>query len=228
MKKVLFGIFAHPDDEAFGPSGTLLMETEAGTELHLISLTLGDAGTNPDNVPDLAAVRQEEWHRAGELMGARSQQHLGYKDGTLCNLDMIEAGTKLVAIVQEYVASAPDDIEVEFMTSDLNGISGHIDHIVAARAASWAFHTLKANDTRLSRIRYACIPNEWLPEPNVNWLYMEAGRRAEEIDEVIDARDHRDEIIEIMRAHHSQRGDGETHIKNRGERLGLNHFIVRT
>ena len=44
MKRVIFGIFAHPDDEAFGPSGTLLMETKAGTELHLITLTLGEAG----------------------------------------------------------------------------------------------------------------------------------------------------------------------------------------
>ena len=37
MKKIIFGIFAHPDDEAFGPSGTLLLETRSGTELHLIT-----------------------------------------------------------------------------------------------------------------------------------------------------------------------------------------------
>jgi len=141
---------------------------------------------------------------------------------------MIEIGAQLVALVREYLSSASDDVEIEFMTNDLNGITGHIDHIVAARAASWAFYTLKADDARLTRIRYACVPEQWLPEPNTHWLYMEAGRRAEEIDEVIDARMHHDEIIAIMRAHHSQRSDGESHIKNRGENLGLNHFIVRS
>lgn len=226
MKKIIFGIFAHPDDEAFGPSGTLLMETRAGTELHLITLTLGDAGTNPDNVPDLGDVREKEWRQAGELMGATSMHYLGYKDGRLCNESLIEAGAKIVELIADIIKDAPADTQIELMSSDLNGISGHIDHIVAARAACWAFYILKARDPRLSRIRLACIPHEVMPEPNVTWLYMEPGRRDDEIDEVIDARHLYDEIIAIMRTHYTQRSDGEMHIKQRGQSLGMNYFMV--
>jgi len=136
MKKIIVGIFAHPDDEAFGPAGTLLQETKNGTELHLITLTAGDAGTNPDNVPDLGAVRLQEWKAAGGLLGAKSMEFFGYKDGQLNNNSMIEIGHRIIRHVQEILAEAPADTTVEFMSLDLNGYTGHIDHIVAARAAS--------------------------------------------------------------------------------------------
>lgn len=226
MKKIIFGIFAHPDDEAFGPSGTLLMETKAGAELHLMTLTLGDAGTNPDNHADLGAVRLKEWHTAGKLMGASSMHFLGYKDGQLNNEALIEAGYKIIELVQQLLADSDDATQIEFMTSDLNGISGHIDHIVAARAACWVFYRLKANDTRVTRIRLACVPRAMLPATNTHWLYMEPGRPEQEIGEIVDARAYHDEIIAIMRAHHTQRGDGETHIAQRGDELGMNYFIV--
>ena len=32
MNKIIFGIFAHPDDEAFGPSGALLKAVREGAE----------------------------------------------------------------------------------------------------------------------------------------------------------------------------------------------------
>lgn len=227
MKKIIFGIFAHPDDEAFGPSGTLLMETQAGTELHLITLTVGDAGTNPDGHADLGAVRLQEWHAAGQLMGASSMDFLGYLDGQLDNHTMIEAGHKIVDLVSKTIADADDDDVIEFMTSDLNGISGHIDHIVAARAACWAFYRLQMSDDRFSRIRLACVPEQVVPTANTNWLYMEAGRTTAEIGEIVDARHLREEIITIMRTHHSQRGDGESHIAQRSDSLGLNYFIIK-
>ena len=56
---------------------------------------------------------------------------------------------------------------------------------------------------------------------------MEAGRNEQEIDEVVDARQYRDEIIEIMRAHHTQRWDGEAHIEKLGDEIGMNYFIVK-
>ncbi len=228
MKKIIFGVFAHPDDEAFGPSGTLLMETKAGTELHLITLTVGDAGTNPDNHADLGAVRLKEWKAAGKLIGATSMHFLGYKDGQLNNQTLIEAGHKIVEIAQQIIDKAGQATEIEFMTSDLNGISGHIDHIVAARAATWAFYRLKTDDKRVTRIRLTCIPRTMMPESNINWLYMEPGRTDDEIGETVDARHLRPEIIEIMRTHHTQRGDGEGHIARRGDELGMNYFTIKT
>jgi LmbE family N-acetylglucosaminyl deacetylase len=227
MKKVIFGIFAHPDDEAFGPSGTLLMETKAGNDVHLITLTLGDAGTNPDNHPDLAAVREKEWRDAGELMGVKSLHYLGYKDGQLDNLSMIQIQEKLLAYIDEILKDEPDDIEIEFMSMDTNGITGHIDHIVAGRSACYAFYKLKERDSRVTRIRLVCIPKSQLPVPNTHWLYMDAGRDEAEIDETIDACQYHDEIIKIIRTHYSQRSDGESHIKQRGDKLGVSHFIVK-
>lgn len=78
MKKVLIGIFAHPDDEAFGPSGTLLKLRDEGWDIHLILLTDGDAGVNVDNVTDLAATRLKEWEASAKLLGAASTHALHY------------------------------------------------------------------------------------------------------------------------------------------------------
>jgi LmbE family N-acetylglucosaminyl deacetylase len=227
MKKIIFGIFAHPDDEAFGPCGTLLLETRAGTELHLITLTAGENGTNPDNDPTLGETRLREWQKAGELLGASSMHHFEYVDGTLNNLDMIKISERITQVIHKVLEDNSDDVEIEFMTLDLNGLTGHIDHIVTARAASKVFYTLKSADDRFSRIRFFCLSSEHYPTGNTDWIYMEAGRTPEEIDETIDARDIKDDILEVMRAHYTQRGDAENQIATLGDDLGLNHFIVK-
>jgi LmbE family N-acetylglucosaminyl deacetylase len=227
MKKIIFGVFAHPDDEAFGPAGSLLMETRNGTELHLISLTDGGAGTNPDNIPNLGEVRLQEWQAASALLGATSTHHLGYGDGTLNNQLMIEIAERLIDIAKETIKDAPEDTFIEFMTLDLNGYTGHIDHIVAARAAALAFYRLKKDDQRFDHIRFACFSEKDMPQENTDWIYMEAGRGPEEIQQIVDARGLRDDILQVMRSHHTQRADYESVIKNQGERLGLNYFVVK-
>lgn len=228
MKKLLFGIFAHPDDEAFGPAGTLLQETRNGTELHLITLTAGEAGMNPDDLPNLAEVRLHEWHEAGALLGAQTMHFLGYKDGQLNNQVMIEAANRIVTTVTDIIREAPKDAVVEFMGFDFTGLSGHIDHIVASRAACWAFYSLKSSDARFRSIRLFCLSKEQQPMHSIDWLYKEAGRTPEEIDETIDARHLRDEIIEVMRAHHTQRSDCEGVLEVKGDRLGLDCFVVKS
>lgn len=223
MKKILFGIFAHPDDEAFGPGGALIKAVHDGVEIHLITLTLGQNGTNPDNVPDLGAVRREEWRKSGTMMGATGQHELGYIDGRLCNIEMLEIADKIERIVRETISD--QDVEVEFMGFDLNGLTGHIDHIVASRALCLAFYRLKQRDDRFTRVRLFCLPREQNPEVDTDWIYMEAGRTPEEISEVIDAREYHDQIIEVMHTHHSQRGDAQTQINALGRDIGINHFI---
>lgn len=224
MKKIIFGIFAHPDDEAFGPSGTLLLETRSGTELHLICLTAGQNGTNPDNLDDLGAVRLEEWNKAAALIGATTTHNLGYIDGHLDNIAMIKCAAEIEAIVSDTI----DDkaTEIEFMSNDPNGISGHIDHIVASRTASLVFHRNKAHDSRFTRIRYACISRTQNPAVRTDWIYMDAGHDMADIHETVDARNLRDDIIAIMRCHHTQRADCESGLARQGENLGLNYFIV--
>lgn len=227
MKKIIFGIFAHPDDEAFGPAGTLLKEVESGAELHLITFTVGDAGTNPDHVKDLGEVREKEWRTAGSLLGASSMHFLGYKDGHLDNQTMIEATSSVMNIVSAQIKDAPIDTIIEFMSLDLNGYTGHIDHIVAARTACLAFYRLKQQDNRFIRIRLACVPSNIAPTTNIDWIYMESGRTPSEVDEIVDARELKDDILRVMNAHDSQRADRDATIKSQGDNLGLNYFIVK-
>jgi LmbE family N-acetylglucosaminyl deacetylase len=228
MKKIIFGIFAHPDDEAFGPSGALLKETKSGTELHLITFTDGSSGTNPDSLPNLGEARLEEWQEAGKLLGAKDMHLLGYEDGYLNNQVMIEATEKIMQIVMDTIKDKPQDIEIEFITMDLNGVTGHIDHIVATRTACLVFYRMKELDKRFSRIRLACYPASAFPAINTDWIFMEAGRTPDEIDETVDAREFKDELTVITRTHRTQRHDGENFLAWQGSDLGLCHFIVRT
>ena len=227
MHKIIIGVFAHPDDEAFGPAGTLLQATQAGAQLHLLLLTAGQAGANPDDASDLGAIRLKEWQQAGELLGATSMQHLGYSDGQLCNSSMIEIGHSLIDKARTIAESVPGAAEIEFMSLDLNGYTGHIDHIIAARAACYAFYELKKTDPRFTQVRLACYPQTLLPSVNTDWIYAEAGRTPEEIGDIVDARALRDQIIAIMGCHHSQRADYDYTLRMQGEELGLNYFVVK-
>lgn len=226
MQKILFGIFAHPDDEAFGPVATLLKEVADGTELHLIVLTGGENGSNPDNHPDLGEVRLQEWRAAGELIGATSMHHLGYIDGTLNNLNHLEITNKVADLVKETVAGR-DDITIELMSLDLSGYTGHIDHIVAARSACLAFYRLRTEGLPMARVRLACLSREEVPAVHTGFVYMEPGKTPEEIDETVDGREFTDKIHEIMRLHHTQRADYEHVTASKADKLGINYFIVK-
>lgn len=227
MKKLLFGIFAHPDDEAFGPCATLVQEVHSGTQLHLISFTSGQAGANPDNHPDLGAVRLKEWHTAAKLIGATKTHHLGYHDSHLDNEQMIVAQERIVKIIRTTLKQISEPVGIEIMTFDPNGISGHIDHIVASRAASWAYYTLKAEGLTMLRLRYFCVPQTTYPDIQHDWIFMEQGRQKYEISEVIDAREHFDTVNQVMRTHFTQRSDGESHLKRQGKNVAINHFIIQ-
>jgi LmbE family N-acetylglucosaminyl deacetylase len=228
MKKVIIGIFAHPDDEAFGPCGTLLMEKAASNEIHLICATSGQSGMNPDGYDDLGAKRLKEWQAAGELLGADSMNQLGYQDGMLSNNLYMEVAGKIETIVAETIEGRSDIESIEFMSLDLGGLTGHLDHIFMSRVACYVFYKLKAADERLSRIRLACLSLADVPASNTNWLYMDAGRAKDEVGETIDASEHLEKIDEIMRCHHSQRKDYETVKAARGDLIAVNHFVVLT
>lgn len=230
MQKIIFGIFAHPDDEAFGPCGTLILESQGGAELHLITLTDGNGqkSANPDNVPDLGDVRLEEWKSCAKQLGAHSTHHLGYRDGKLNNDDQPEICRQIEQIVATTIENrASESYEIEFMSFDLNGVTGHIDHIVTSRSVCQSFYSLKARGIPVSRIRLFCLTRTQFPRHDTSFVFMEAGRNDDEIDETIDASSVIDTIYTAMNCHKSQRADQMTLIDKLGDAIAINHFIIK-
>lgn len=228
MKKVIFGIFAHPDDEAFGPCGTLIKEVRDGADVHLFVLTYGGAGQNPDNVPNLATAREAEWRAAGAAIGARSLHGLNGGDGHLDNIAMQAMSADIEPMIRTIVANYHEPLEVEFITFEPNGLTGHIDHIVASRTASFLFHRLKDAGLPLARIRYYCNSEAKKPSPDTSWIFADKGRSEDEINETVDATSLRSEIIAVMECHKTQRADYERYLASQGDQLGIDHFIVAT
>ncbi len=228
MGKIIFGIFAHPDDEAFCVAGTLLKEVSDGSEVHLVCLTDGDGqhSMNPDNVPSLGETRRKEWLEAGKLIGVTKQHHFEYADGQLCNDSHLEITKKIEDLVKNTIGTQSDK-QVEFLTLDTNGMTGHIDHIVASRSALLAYYRLKKDGFPVSRVRLACVTTDDTPDINTEFALREPGRTMTEIDETIDVRDRIDDIQKIMQAHHSQRSDANAWIEKFGDKIAINHFIVR-
>ncbi|HET7630202.1 MAG TPA: hypothetical protein VFK03_02400, partial [Candidatus Saccharimonadales bacterium] len=133
---------------------------------------------------------------------------------------------KVEAIIADTLKTAPKSCRIEFMSGDENGISGHLDHVFASRLSAYVFYRLKAIDKRVTRLRLVVIPDTMISLPNTDYMYMSPGRKAEEIDEVIDASSVHEEVVKIMRAHHTQRADGENHIKTRGPSLAISYFKI--
>ena len=64
----ILGIFAHPDDETLCVGGTLAKYANAGAQIHVVSLTKGEAG----QIRDASAATRSVTARPGPLPGRRA------------------------------------------------------------------------------------------------------------------------------------------------------------
>ncbi|HYG83317.1 MAG TPA: PIG-L family deacetylase [Verrucomicrobiae bacterium] len=231
MKQLLFGVFAHPDDEAFGPSATLMKWASQGTDVHLLCLTDGQAGMNPDNVPDLGKTRATEWHTAGKAMGAASLHRFGYQDGSLNNNLYHEIADKINATITQVAAEYNEPLTINFMCFDENGLTGHLDHIAATRIASYVFYRLKAEplpNVTMDSIYYYCLSKARQPEVSTGYVFMNEGRDTNDVTHIEDVRDWVEKKFEIMRLHHSQRSDAQDAMKLGPAMHEEDYFYVRS
>ncbi len=81
-------IFPHPDDEAFGTSGTLSKFIDSGVPVTYACLTLGQMGRNLGNPPfatreSLPFIRERELEAAAEAIGITDLRKMGYRDKTV-------------------------------------------------------------------------------------------------------------------------------------------------
>src|SRR3989344_3139536 len=86
MKKVLVAIFAHPDDEAFGPSGTLAKFSKTH-DVYILCATGGEAGKNSLSKTEkkLSDIRKKELLASAKILGVKKIYFLGFEDGALSN-----------------------------------------------------------------------------------------------------------------------------------------------
>ncbi len=230
MKHVLFGIFAHPDDEAFGPSATLLKEVASGTELHLVCLTDGQAGVNTLGCDDLGAVRLHEWRQACALIGATGVYPLHYQDGGLCHGMYETLGKQVAALIDAVCAAAEEPVHLRFMTMDQNGITGHLDHIAASYLATKLFYCYKHQpppNTVVGEIAYYCLSEAQAPADG-EWttFYTPVGRPDAYLNRRVDVRDLLPQKFAIMRIHASQSNDAEQIIGMGEDALASDNFHV--
>lgn len=99
-------IFPHPDDEAFGVSGTISLHIDNGTPVTYACLTLGEMGRNMGNPPfatreSLPKIRKEELKEAARVLGIQDLRMLGYRDKTVEFEDEELLANRLGAIIGE-------------------------------------------------------------------------------------------------------------------------------
>ncbi|MCU9613357.1 bacillithiol biosynthesis deacetylase BshB2 [Caldibacillus lycopersici] len=124
-------IFPHPDDEAFGVSGTIATLIKNGTPVTYACLTLGQMGRNLGNPPfatreTLPLIRKKELQDAAAAMGIKDLRMLGFHDKTV----EFEDEEKLADLFSEMIAELNPSLVITFYP----GYSVHPDHEATGRA----------------------------------------------------------------------------------------------
>jgi mycothiol S-conjugate amidase len=150
--RTLVGVFAHPDDESFGPGGTLAKYAAEGANVHVIIATDGIAGsveegTRLSDHETLAQLRSAELSNAAVALGVTSIWSLPYRDSGMRDTPENEHPDALIqqpldvlaGEIAGYMERLRPDVVI---THDPHGGYGHPDHIHVCEATTAAFTRL--------------------------------------------------------------------------------------
>lgn len=140
-KLSLLAIFAHPEDESFGPAGTLAKYASEGVQVSLVTATRGSS-PSPEEInhlkPEDMAVGERERLCSCRTTGVRRVCFFDNRPGQLHLLDPIALEDHMVRLIRE---TQPQVL----MTFGPEGPSADRDHEVVDRAVRAAFRD--AGDT---------------------------------------------------------------------------------
>ena len=165
-KRVILGVFAHPDDETSGCGGTFTRYARDGVDVFNVTATRGELGTLGTGGlrierEELPQVRERELRGALERYGAKPPIILGYRDQEVKDADPEELTGKVHAVMAEVT---PDVV----ITFGPLGISRHDDHIALHRAAVAAFERYRAASEKPVRLFYVAIPQEFMDDEELD------------------------------------------------------------
>jgi N-acetyl-1-D-myo-inositol-2-amino-2-deoxy-alpha-D-glucopyranoside deacetylase len=215
MKKVV-AVFAHPDDEALGPAGTLATLSQ-DHEVYLICVTNGEAaGKTDDEKLEIGEMRRGEVTRSAKILGIKEVFFLGYKDGTLCN----EIYHTLAQDIKKKIEELRPEI---LLTFEIRGVSGHIDHITVAMVTSFLFRKCSF----VKKLMYYVTTRYESDKMGNYFVYFPDGYTRRQVDEVINISPVWEKKVAAMHCHISQVGDVERVLKNKKGRPKEEFFLVR-
>ncbi|MBI0578180.1 bacillithiol biosynthesis deacetylase BshB2 [Neobacillus cucumis] len=134
-------VFPHPDDEAFGVSGTIATHVENGTPVTYACLTLGEMGRNMGNPlftnrENLPKIRKEELKNAANALGIQDLRMLGFRDKTV----EFEDEEKLTNVISSLI----DELNPSLIITFYPGYSVHPDHEATGAAVVRAVEKIPA------------------------------------------------------------------------------------
>jgi len=149
IQKTLIFVGAHPDDESFGPGGTLAHYALQGYQVYYACATRGEVGSaDPEHLQGYASPGDMRWAElvnAGKELGLKEVIHLGYRDsGMVGSPDNQNPECLVMAPLEEVTSRVVKVIrqvkpQVIFTFDPIGGYR-HPDHIAIHNATVKAFH----------------------------------------------------------------------------------------
>lgn len=192
----LVAVFAHPDDEVFGPGGAIATFAKE-RDVYIICVTNGDAGMNSsDDTRELGEIRKEEMLASTKILGIKKIFFLGYKDGSLNNNLYHEIAGKIQKILEEL---HPDIL----LTFEPRGVSGHLDHVAVSMITSYIFEKVDF----VKELWYYTLTEFARSFYKQYFIYFPPGHKESEISKTIDITPVWEQKVAAMYKHRSQKHD---------------------
>ncbi|MBP9719518.1 MAG: PIG-L family deacetylase [Candidatus Levybacteria bacterium] len=215
MKRVLC-IFAHPDDEAFGPGGTIATLAK-DHEVYILCATKGQKGEVSKKISGtLGQERAKELLASAKILGVKKVFFLGFTDGTLSN----SLYHKLADMVMQYVTELQPEM---LLTYEPHGVSGHIDHITMSMVTNFVFD----RSPFVKKLMMHATLHEIASLRKDYFIYFPPGYKESEIDEIVDTSEVWDKKVKAMHSHKSQMHDVIRILKDYEKRPKKEYFLVR-
>jgi LmbE family N-acetylglucosaminyl deacetylase len=225
-------VVAHPDDDAFGVTGTVGVHAEdPDLRFVLVLATSGERGMISD--PTLATratlgdVRERECRAGWRALGREPDrlEFLRYADGEVADVPRAELIDRIAGILDD---ERPDVV----ITFGPEGVTAHPDHIAVGEATTEAFHRLRSDERpefrRLLHLAFRRSDVDWLSEELVKRggepidqtaLYQPHGVPDELVDVVIDCRSVWRRKRAALDEHRTQADDVQSFPEDLGEQV---------
>lgn len=139
--KILY-VFPHPDDETFGPGPAIHAQARRGHEVHLLTLTRGEATKVRHKLgydkAKMGAVRTLEMEKMARVLKLTGMRILDLPDSGLGDLE----DDVIAAAVRKGIELVKPDVVVTYPE---HGVSGFPDHLVTHRIVRDVFEELQSS-----------------------------------------------------------------------------------